>query len=57
MLTDPHHFKRKVDNGFITTIIATVIFKLALFSFLIVINFILCLFQVLIINFSALLTF
>ena len=42
MPTDPEHFKRKVDNGFKTTVTAKIIFKLTFFSFLIVFNFFAC---------------
>ena len=51
MPTDPQFFKRKVGNDFKTTITATIIFKLTFVSFLIVFNFIACLFLVPIIDY------
>ena len=54
MQTDPQHLKWKTDNDLKTAIISTILGQLA-FSFLLVLNFIACLFRVLtyyMINFS-----
>ena len=53
MQTDPQHLKCKTDNDLKTAIISTILGQLA-FSFLLVLNFIACLFRVLtcMINFS-----
>ena len=57
MPTDPQHLKRKVYIDFKTTIITAIIIKLTFVSFQIVFNFITCLNLVLIIDFSAFLSF
>ena len=59
MPTDPQHLKRKVYNDFKTTctIIAAIVIKLTFVSFPIVFKFITCLNLVLIIDFSAFLSF
>ena len=57
MPTDHQHLKRKVYTDFKTTIIAAIIIKLTFVSFQIVFNFITCLNLVLIIDFSAFLSF
>ena len=56
MQTDPKHLKWKTDNDLKTAIISTILGQLA-FSFLLVLNFITCLFRVLMINFSMFLPF
>ena len=45
MQTDPQHLKWKTDNDLKTAIISTILGQLA-FSFLLVLNFIACLFRV-----------
>ena len=57
MPTDPPHLKGNTDNDLKTAIIPTILGQLAFFSFLLVLNFIACLFRVLIINFSTFLSF
>ena len=58
MPTDPQHLKGKTDNDLKTAaIISTIPGQLAFFSFLLVLNFIACLFRVFMINFSTLLPF
>ena len=52
MQTDPQNLKWKTDNDLKTAIISTILGQLA-FSFLLVLNFITCLFRVLMINFST----
>ena len=53
MPTDPQHLKWKTDNELKIAIISTILGQLAFFSFLLVLNFITCLFGVLMINFST----
>ena len=57
MPTDPQHLKYKTDNDLKTAIISTILGQLAFFSFLLVLNFIACLFRVRMINFSTFLLF
>ena len=57
MSTDPQHLKWKTDNDLKTATISTILGQLAFFSFLLVSNFIACLFRVLMINFSKFLPF
>ena len=57
MSTNPQHLKWKTDNDLQTAIISTKLGQLAFFSFLLVLNFIACLFRVLMINFSTFLPF
>ena len=57
MPTDPQHLKWKTDNDLKPAIISTILGQLALFSFLLVLNFIVCLFRVLMVDFSSFLPF
>ena len=57
MPTDPQQLKWKTDNDLKTAIISSLLGQLAFFSFLLVLNFIACLFRVLMINFSMCLPF
>ena len=57
MPIDPQHLKWKIDNDLKTAIISTILGQLTFFSFLLVLNFIACLFRVLMMNFSKFLPF
>ena len=57
MPTGPQHLKLKTDNDLKTATISIILGQLAFFGFLLVLNFISCLFRVLMIYFRTFLPF